>query len=62
MMLAEEKYKKNKKSQMKDHKVKTDNNMLKAIKDLVNAKQKKKDNNNKMTKISPGERKNFLKI
>ena len=45
----------------RNEKVKTDNNMLNAIKDLVNAKQKKNNNSNKIPKISPGERKNYLK-
>ena len=45
----------------RNEKVKTDNNMFNAIKDLINAKQKKKDNSNKIPKISPGERKNYLK-
>jgi hypothetical protein len=35
--------------------------MFNAIKDLINAKQKKKDNSNKIPKISPVERKNYLK-
>ena len=45
----------------RNEKSKTDNNMLCAIKELVNAKQKKKDNSSKIPKISPGERKNYLK-
>ena len=44
----------------RNEKSKTDNNMLCAIKELVNAKQKKKDNSSKIPKISPGERKNYL--